>query len=103
MKNHPDILQHRIEIAAIYGIQRQAAAERIGGEQDKKQETEGDHSHHRQHPRYRVGGIWRLKSATANVHTLSSSTHSSKEPSCAPQVAATLYHTGSALLEFSAT
>ena len=54
MKNHPDILQHRIEIAAIYGIQRQAAAERIGGEQDKKQETEGDHSHHRQHPRYRV-------------------------------------------------
>ncbi|SLX09881.1 Uncharacterised protein [Klebsiella pneumoniae] len=48
-------------------------------------------------------GIRRLKRATAKVQTLSSRTHSSSEPSCAPQVAATRYHTGSALLEFSAT
>ena len=48
-------------------------------------------------------GIRRLKMATAKVQTLSSRTHSSSEPSCAPQVAATRYHTGSALLEFSAT
>lgn len=50
MENHADILQQRIEVATINGVLRQAAAERIGGEEDKQQETKGDHPHHRQHP-----------------------------------------------------
>ena len=50
MENHADILQQWIEVAAINGVLRQAAAERIGGEEDKQQETKGDHPHHRQHP-----------------------------------------------------
>ncbi|MNC05212.1 hypothetical protein D3C75_526770 [compost metagenome] len=48
-------------------------------------------------------GMLRLNSATANVQALSSNTHSSNEPSCAPQVAATRYHTGNSLLELFAT
>ncbi len=50
MENHADILQQRIEVAAINGVLRQAAAERVGGKEDKQQEPKGDHPHHRQHP-----------------------------------------------------
>src|SRR5512144_958181 len=43
------------------------------------------------------------KTETATVHQPSISTHSSSEPSCEPQLAATLYWTGSWELEFCAT
>ena len=43
------------------------------------------------------------KTETARVHHASISTHSSSEPSCEPQLAATLYCTGSCELEFWAT
>ncbi len=48
-------------------------------------------------------GTGRLNTATARVQPLISSTHSSSEPSCAPQVAATRYHTGSCVFELPAT
>ena len=40
---------------------------------------------------------------TAKVHHASISTHSSSEPSCEPQLAATLYCSGSCEFEFCAT
>nr|VUD28826.1 Uncharacterised protein [Raoultella sp. NCTC 9187] len=100
MEDHADILQQRIEIPAIDGIQRQRAGEGVRGEQNKQQKAEGDHPITASTLATASSGMRRLSSATAKVQTLSSSTHSSREPSWAPQVAATRYHTGSALLEF---
>ena len=48
-------------------------------------------------------GRCRENCATANVHQDNISTHSSIEPSCEPQLAATLYCRGNCELEFVAT
>lgn len=41
MEDHADILQQRIEVPAIDGIQRQRAGEGVRGEQNKQQKAEG--------------------------------------------------------------
>ena len=50
-----------------------------------------------------ASGNWRDSMATANAHQLSISIHSSSEPSCPPQTAATRYWMGSSELECCAT
>ena len=46
-------------------------------------------------------GRWRENNDTATVHVAIISTHSSSEPSCEPQDAATLYAVGSRVLAVS--
>ncbi len=48
-------------------------------------------------------GRWRENTVTAKVHHASIRTHSSIEPSCEPQLAATLYCSGSCEFELLAT
>ena len=102
MENHADILQQRIEVAAINGVLRQAAAERVGGQEDKQQEPKGDHPHHRQHP---GDGVERHPAAEDGdgEGPDAEQQNPQQQRALVRPVAATRYHTGSALLEFSAT
>ncbi|MNG99769.1 hypothetical protein D3C79_589480 [compost metagenome] len=54
MEDQADILQQRVEVAAVDREVRQRAGERVGGHDDKQQEACGDHAHHRQHARHRI-------------------------------------------------
>ncbi len=54
MEDQADILQHRIEVAPVDGEVRQRAGKGIRGENNKQQEAEIDHAHHRQHARQRI-------------------------------------------------
>ena len=44
-----EVLQQRVEVAAVGRHLRQHALERVGGDDQKAQETYADHAHHCQH------------------------------------------------------
>ncbi len=50
VENQPRVLQQRVQVAPLHRKGRQRAGERAGSEQDERQKTGADHSHHRQHP-----------------------------------------------------
>ena len=78
--------------------------ERIRRQQHEQQEADADRAPSRRSRAPAIcSGRWRLNTATATVHTVSISTHSSSEPSCEPQVAASRYCSGSCEFELVAT
>ncbi len=54
VEDQADILQQRVEVAAVDRELRQRAGERVGGDDHEQQEAGADHAHHRQHARQRI-------------------------------------------------